>query len=133
MPPVEGRSHNRLEELVQAAAQLGTRELESFVARVLVLRARRLAPSLAKEEARLLREINQGLPAADQQRYEELTSGLRAETIASEEHRELLAMIARIEHADAGRIRALTSLAELREVSVEALMSDLGIHPHPRD
>ncbi len=65
MPLVEGRSHNRLEELVQAAAQLGTRELESFVARVLALRARRLAPSLAKEEARLLQEINQGLPAAD--------------------------------------------------------------------
>ncbi len=107
---------------------MGTRELESLVARVLALRAQRLAPSLAKEEARLLREINRGLPAADQQRNEELTSQLRAETIGPEEHQELLALIDRIEHADAERIRALTSLAQLREVSVDALMSDLGIH-----
>ncbi len=128
MPPTEGRSRIRLEELVKAAAQLGTRELESLVAKVLALRAQRLAPSLAKEEARLLRRVNQGLPAADQQRYEELTSSLRAETIGSEEHQELLALIERIEHADAERVRALASLAQLRRVSVEALMSDLGIH-----
>ncbi len=128
MPPVEGRSRRNLEELVRAAAQLGTRELESFVARVLALRAQRLAPSLAKEEARLLKEINRGLPAADQQRYDELTSKLRADTLGSREHQELLALIDRIEHADAERIRALTSLAQLRDVSVEALMSDLGIH-----
>ncbi len=82
----------------------------------------------AKEEARLLRQINRRLPAADQQRYEELTSKLRAETIGPEEHQELLALINRIEQAGAERIRALTSLAQLREVSVDALMKDFGIH-----
>ncbi len=126
MPPIESR-HSRLEELVKAAAQLGTRELESFVARVLALRAQRIAPSLDREETRLLEKINQGLSAADQQRYDELTSKLRAETIGSQEHRELLALIDRIEHAEAERVRALTSLAQVREVSVDALMSDLGI------
>lgn len=126
--PAEGRSKKRLEELVKAAAQLGTMELEHFVTHVLALRAHRLAPSLTKDEERLLSQINQGLSPADQQRYDELSSKLSAETISPEEHQELLALIERVEHADTERVRALTSLAQLREVSVDALMSDLGIH-----
>jgi len=128
MPSVEKRSHRHLEELLKAAAQLSTRELEHFVARILALRAQRAAPSLAKEEARLLGKINRGLPPTDQRRYDELTAKRKAEALSSEEHRELLDMIDRIEQADAERVRALASLAQLRDVSLEALMDDLGIH-----
>lgn len=124
----ENRSQANLEELVQAATRLGTRELEQLVAKVLVLRAQRLAPSLADEEARLLRKVNQRLPPKDQRRYEELASKLEAETLVSEEHQELLALIERIEHSDAERVRALTGLAQLRAVPVDTLMRDLGIH-----
>ena len=125
----ENRPQIDLEDLIQAAAQLGTRELEHLVAKVLALRAQRLAPSLAKEEARLLGTINQGLPAEDQRRYGKLTSKLEAELLSPEEHRELLTLIDRIEHTDAERVRALTDLAQLRAVPVETLMRDLGIHP----
>jgi hypothetical protein len=129
MPSVELRSQVSLEELLNAVAQLEVQELERFVARVLALRGQRVAPSLTGEEAGLLQQINQGLSPVEQERCDELRARLQEETLGREEHRELLALIDRIEHADAERARALSELAQLRGVSVEALMADLGIGP----
>ncbi len=127
MPTVEVRSQVSLDELLNGVAQLDTPELERFISQVLTLRARRIAPSLPKEEAQLLQKINQGLPPDVQQRYDELTAKRRAETLTPEEHQELLALIDRIEQADAERVQALTELAQLRNVTVTTLMAQLGI------
>jgi len=51
----------------------------------------------------------------------------RAETLTTEEHQELLALIDRIEQADAERVQTLAELARLRHVTVTALMAQLGI------
>jgi len=88
-----------------------------------------IAPSLPGEEAELLHKINQGLPSDVQQRYDELVGRRRAETLTSAEHRELLALIDRIEQSDAERVQALTELAQLRNISVATLITELGIHP----
>lgn len=129
MPTVEVRSQVSLDELLNGVAQLDTSELEHFISQVLTLRAKRIAPSLPKEEAGLLQKINQGLPPDVQQRYDELTAKRRAETLTPEEHQELLALIDHIERADAERVQALTELAQLRNVSVTTLMAELGIRP----
>jgi hypothetical protein len=129
MPVVEVRSQVSLDELLNGVAQLDTPELEHFVSQVLTLRAKRIAPSLPEEEAGLLQKINQGLPPDVQQHYDELTAKRRAETLTPEEHQELLALIDRIERADAERVQALTELAQLHNVSVTTLMAELGIHP----
>ncbi len=129
MPAIEVRSQVSLDELLNGVAQLDTRELEHFVSQVLFLRARRMAPSLAKEEAGLLEIVNQGLSPTFQQRYDELTAKRRAESLTPEEHRELLELIDRVERGDAERVRALTGLAQLRNVTVKELMDELGIRP----
>lgn len=127
MPSVEVRSQVSLDELLRGVAQLDSGELEHFVSRVLTLRAQRIAPILVKEEARLLEKVNQGLSPANQERYRQLNAKRQAETLDPEEHAELLELIGRIEVADADRVRALTGLAQLRKVSVEELMADLGL------
>lgn len=127
MPTVEVRSQVSLDELLNGVAQLDTSELEHFISQVLTLRAQRVAPSLPKEETRLLEKINQGLPPDVQRRYDELTAKRRAETLTSEEHQELLALIDHIEQADAERVQTLTELAQLRNVTVTTLMTQLGI------
>ena len=129
MSTIEIRSQVSLDELLNGVAQLETPELEHFISQVLTLRAKRGAPCLAKEEAALLEKINQGLLPDVQRRYDELTDKRRAEILASEEHRELLALIDHIERTDAERVQALAELAELRKVSVTALMAQLGICP----
>jgi hypothetical protein len=129
MPTTEMRSQVTLNNLLKGVAQLETNDLEQFVSWVLTLRARRIAPSLSKQEAEMLEKINQGLPPDTQRRYNELTEKRHAETLTHEEQQELLVLIEHIELADAERAQALIRLAQLRNVSVTALMSTLNIHP----
>ncbi|MFQ5595108.1 MAG: STAS/SEC14 domain-containing protein [Anaerolineae bacterium] len=119
-----------LDEVLDGVAELDTPELERFLSQVSILLARRKAPSLPEREAELLRKINQGLPTALQQRYDELNAKVRANTITSSEHRELLQLVDQIELADAERMQHLIELAQLRALSVDELMNQLGIH-HP--
>ncbi|MCP4701190.1 MAG: STAS/SEC14 domain-containing protein [Gammaproteobacteria bacterium] len=125
----EVRSQVSLNDLLNGVAQLDTSELEQFISQVLTLRAKRIAPSFSKQEAEILEKINQGLPPETQQRYNEMIAKRRAETLTSEEHLELSALIDRIELADVERVKALTNLAQLRNVSVTALMTTLNIRP----
>jgi hypothetical protein len=129
MPKVQVKSKIEIDfdEVLNGVAQLKINELEQFADRVIALRARRRAPSLSGDEAQLLQKINAGLPTEVWRRYEELNAKLHEETITPEEHTELLELIDKIELADAERMKHLIELAQLRNVSVEMLMDQLGL------
>ena len=127
MTMVEVRTQVSFYDLLSGVAQLDTPELDRFVAQVLALRAKRLAPNLSKQEAELLMTINHRWPIELQHRYDELTLKRESETLMPEEHQELLALIAEVEQADADRAQAIGGLAQLRAVPVSQLMQDLGI------
>ena len=129
MPKVQFMSQIELDvdELLQGVARLGSRELEQFADRVQALRAHRRAPSLPKREAELLQLINRGLPTEVRQRYDALNDKLHAETITDEEHQELLGLIEQVKQADAERLRNLVELAQLRQLSLDELMDQLGL------
>jgi len=75
----------------------------------------------------LLQKINQGLPTEVRKRYEELNDKLHKETITPEEHQEFLQLVDRLELADAERLRHLIELADIRNVTVDTLVSQLDI------
>jgi hypothetical protein len=129
MPKVQVTSQIEidLDEVLHGLARLGSKELEQFVDKVIALQAQRRAPSLPKDEAALLPQINQGLPAEIRQRYDALNAKLHDETMAPEEHEELLTFIDRIELADAEQMQLLIALAQLWRVSSDTLMEQLGI------
>lgn len=118
-----------IEELLSGAEQLETPELERFVRDVLTMRAKRIAPCLPDEEARLLEKINQGVGRKSQERFEELSAKRRSETLRPDECEELLLLTEEIERADAERVQSLSKLAWLRKVSLRVLMADLGLRP----
>jgi hypothetical protein len=91
--------------------------------------AQRKAASLPELEANLLQAINQGLPESTQHRYNELQAKLQNDAIAPAEHQELLRLIDVVEQADAERLQALVELAQLRGVTLPALMAQLGLQP----
>ncbi len=117
-----------VEEILAGIAQLGNEELETFSNRVIALSARRRAPSLSTEETELFTKINYGVPVEVRSRYKILNDRLHNETITTEEHQELLDLVNQIELADAERIHALIALGQLRNTSVEELMTQLGIN-----
>ncbi len=79
------------------------------------------------DEATLLREINRGLPAETWRHYGELKEKRRAENLTPAEQAELIALSDRIEETNVRRMENVIQLARLRQISVDALMSDLGI------
>jgi hypothetical protein len=80
-------------------------------------------------EPELLMKINQRLPAALQARFDELVARRQDEILTIEEHEELLRLTEQVEFMDVTRIEALAELAQLRGISVDELMNQLGIRP----
>ncbi len=86
----------------------------------------------SSEEVVLLQKITQGsLPLMTQQRYDELRAKLRSDTLAPEEHAELLVLTDEIEQADADRLRHLIELSNLRNISLPELMQQLNLQTPP--
>jgi hypothetical protein len=118
-----------VDEILHGLAQLDMDEFEQFVDRALALQAHRRAQCLLRDEAELLQKINQRVPPEARNRYDELNAKLHEETITPTEHQELLALNDQIELIGVERMKHLIELAHIRNVSVDALMSQLGIRP----
>lgn len=118
-------------EFLGGISQLGVSEIERFLAEVGIILARLKAPSLPTQESTLLRKIGQGLSGTIQKRYDILQGKLLAEEINAEEHQELLGLIDRVEKADADRLQSLIELSQLRQVSLDTVMNQLGIQQPP--
>lgn len=121
------------EQLLHAALQLPRSELDQFVTRLLVLRIQHDTPRLTQGEAELLLKINEDLPPAVQQRLDELISKRQTQSLTPAEHQELLHLTEQSEKVDADRMQPLLALAALRNVSLDEVMRQLGIHPVPHD
>jgi hypothetical protein len=121
------------EELLNAASQLPQVELEQFVTKLFVLKAKERVPSLSQRESELLLRINQPLPPSKRKRLNQLIKKRRAYTITPNELQELKQMTNEIELSDAERLKCLIELAAIRNVSLDELIKQLGLKPYPHD
>jgi hypothetical protein len=80
-------------------------------------------------ETALLQRINHGMPRQQQERYQSLIQRRDTRSLTQEEHEELLRLTDQVEQAEADRASALVELAQLRQVPVDQLLRELGIHP----
>jgi len=126
-------SRSETEQLLNSALQMSRPELERFVAKLFALKAGQDTPSLRKRESELLREINQGIPEALQQRYNALYRKRRKHKLTTTEHREMLGLTKQIEQHDVERLKMLSELSRLRGKALPELMQDLGIKPPEPD
>lgn len=129
MPKVQVVSQIDLNEVLESVVQLDLQELEQFALQLNRVLARRKAPSLSQRETELLQQINQGLPAPIRQRYRQLNDKVHDETLTTEEHIEFLTLVDQVELADAQRLKHLIGLAQLRGISLDDLLDQLGIAP----
>lgn len=113
--------------ILTAVRQMPIAELERLVDQVIAIRAARVAPHLTADESALLARINQGLPAADRAKLRALVALRDDETISAGEWQELAALTDQLELLHADRLGALVELAQLRGVTLDEVMSQLGI------
>ncbi len=121
------------EQLLNAALQMPQSELEQFVARLFALKARERTSVLSERESELFLQINRGLPAPMRKRLNELIEKRQSYTISEDELQELRRLTDQIEKSDAERLKCLIELAALRNVSLDTLIQQLGLMPHPHD
>jgi len=115
------------EDLLAALEQLGPEEADEAARRLLQLQARRKAPSLPAREAALLSLVNQARRPGFGERFGALEDKRRAGRLTPEEHAELLHLVDESESRAARRLEALAELAQLRQMSPDALMEQLGL------
>jgi len=129
MPTIQIEADLSPEQLLSAARQLPRREFDRFVERVLSLRAERAEPVLPAAESELLLKINHPVPDDLLHRYDELIARRDTRTLTAEEHEELLRLTDQVELLEAERMRLLIELAQLRQITLDELMGQLGFQP----
>ena len=117
------------DKLLEEVKQLSPPDLEHFVSEVVRIQAQRKAPSLTEAETDLFLKINNGMPPETQRRYWELISKRDEESLTPEEYEELLQLTGITEKHQAERLEALIKLSQLRNMSLDELMTELGITP----
>jgi hypothetical protein len=117
-------------QLLEAASQMPREELERFVARLFVLKARQETPALSERESELLTQINRGLTPATGERMKELIAKRQSGSISEDEVRELISITDEAERLNVARVKHLIELAALRNVTLDELIDQLGIRPH---
>lgn len=129
MASVQVKAQLSTDDLLEAIDQLDKRSLENLMQKLLVLVAQRKAPGLPKNEAELLKKINQSLPQEIQQRYRLLIARRKSEKLTEAEHAELLHLTDQVEHLEKQRIDYLLQLAQLRRTTLNEVMQQLEIQP----
>ena len=80
-------------------------------------------------ETDLLKKVNLDISEAEWTKYRHLVGLRRAERLTEQEYEALIALSDKIEIAHAKRMEYLWALAQLRGVSLDKIMDDLGIKP----
>jgi hypothetical protein len=125
--PRRGRRTAVAEILSRAASLTAPEEIEELTAGLVALRAKRLAPVASAEETRLLLAINEGVPVGLRDRVASLLEKRNGRGLTAADETELMELADEVERRGAVRLQALTSLADLRGVSLRELMKSLGI------
>jgi hypothetical protein len=114
--------------LFHEVERLDNRSLDDFISNVISLRTRRHVDTKQKEEAMLLQKINKSLSFEQVERFRFLNAKRMENNISQQEYAELLTLLEKIEKLNVNRLKHLTALARLRNVSVRELMHQLGLH-----
>jgi methionyl-tRNA formyltransferase len=119
------------DDLLHALTQLEANEAEHLLRRWRQQLAQRNVPSVPQREAELLQFIAREKRAGFAERFAELQAKRRAFTLTPDEQDELIALSDEAEAFDVERLKALSELALLRQISVPKLMKQLGLKAPP--
>ena len=115
------------EQLLESVHALPDDQLQKFTEQVVRLNASRRMPSLSAVETQLLKEISRPLPSDQVARYQELVEKRDAETLTTDEHRQLCDLSDWLEQRNAERLGHVADLARLRGVTLSEMMEQLGL------
>ena len=119
------------QQLLQGATQKGI-SLENYLVQLLshaTKSNKKLAENKPLSETDLLQKINSFtlLSETEWAEYHRLMLLRRAETLTENEHQQLIDLSKKIEEVNVERLKYLVALSKIRHVSLDTVMSDLGL------
>ena len=114
-------------QILEAVKQLPTKELESFVNQVLTFQAKKRTNNLPDAELRLLNRIYRRFSTEKLARLKRLREKLETQDLEETGYRDLAALSDSLEEFHARRMKNLVELAQLRGLSLEETLAQIGI------
>ena len=119
------------QQLLQGATQKGI-SLENYLVQLLshaTKSNKKIAENKPLSETDLLQKINSFtlLSETEWAEYHRLMLLRRAETLTENEHQQLIDLSKKIEEVNVERLKYLVALSKIRHVSLDTVMSDLGL------
>jgi hypothetical protein len=123
---------SNLQSLVRRFAEMPLSDLESFISGLNALATRKRAVDGNKRDKYLLQKINQTvLPEPVLERYASLQDKMELENLSETDYQELLQLVSQEEKVRNKRFRYLLELAQLRDLPLAQLMTQLGLTMPP--
>ena len=117
-----------LNETIRRVEKWETSDVEQLLREVSGVLVRRKMQTLPSRESELLLLINQpAFAAGTTARYKQLYKKVQSETITEEEHSEWMALLNQQEHHNVERLKCLIELAQIRNISLDEVMKQLGV------
>lgn len=118
------------QSLLKGVEGMELTELEDFARDLNAIIARKKVQDKDYQVAQLLRLHNETiLSPTKKKRYFSLLSKLQSETITTKERKEYLALTAEEEQLRNQRVKYLIQLSQLKNISFNSLMKELGLKP----
>jgi hypothetical protein len=129
MPVIQIDAQLSPNHILKAAEQLNKQQLGDLISNMLILKAKKEAPILSREESELLQQVNIGLSESEQQQFENLIDKRNAGIISEAELEALIKLTDKTEGFNVVRLTGFIELANLRQISLNQLLQELGIEP----
>ena len=114
-------------DLLNAAETFDSNSIKQLMSELnRILEKRKKLPN-SKEEQELIEQIYYATSSPTYARYKTLTVKIREENITTEEYEELMTLVPKIDDNTLIRLKNLSRLAEIREISVQEVMKQLGL------
>ena len=115
------------QQIISGVQTMPLDELEQLVKNVLAVRAERVAPHISGEASKLLETIQKSLPDKSLRRMKELQTLCDDEKLTPEGYADLADLIEKLEIIHAERMKAVSDLADLRGVTLQTAMQQIGL------
>ena len=116
-----------LNAILGGLTHLDTSSLHGFTNEVVKMLMRRIPDHKLEKEWSLIYQIYTIVPPDTHSRYHELVPKLEAEELSDSEREEFLALHEKMESYSAERLKLLSELASIRDISLKIAMQQLGL------
>lgn len=128
MESAQIQSNSNMQSLVRGFAEMPLSDLESFIGGLNALATRKRVADSNKRTKYLLQKINQTvLPEPMLERYTFLQDKMELKNLSETDYQELLHLVSQEEKIRNKRFQYLVELAQLRDMPLAQLMSQLGL------